>query len=212
MSAEQQAIDPNDVPIPQDDNQDITSRFIERASVSGHNMSITSIKVNRDQTMLVSASRDKTALVWQLPRTNENWAVPQIRLIGHNHFVSSASISSDSCYVLTSSWDKTLRLWNLADHETKTLFKGHTKDVLDVTFSPDNRRIISCGRDNCVRIWNVLGESAMDIKTPSWATCVSCAPLASDKDPLIFAVGLWDGTVIVYKFADKVEELHKIAS
>jgi len=210
MSAEQPAIDPNDVPIPEEDTQGITSKFIERSQAIGHNMAITSIKVNTDHTMLVSASRDKTALVWQLPKTNENWALPQARLIGHNHFVSSASISSDSSYVLTSSWDKTLRLWNVANHTTKTLFKGHTKDVLDVTFSPDNRRIISCGRDNTVRVWNVIGEVAMELKTPSWATCVSCAPLATPQDPLIFAVGLWDGNVIVYKLTDKVEELHTI--
>ena len=204
-------VDPNDVPEETETNQVMSARFYERASFKGHNAAVTSLAVSQDGNILVSGSRDKSALVWDLPKTNENWAVEQTRLLGHNHFVSGVSLSQDASYLLSSSWDKTLRLWQLANRTCKTKFLDHEKDVLAVQFSSDNRRIISCGRDNTVRIWNILGKCVYTLgKFDSWVTSVACAPLADENQPFVFAAGFWDGSVKAWKVENDCKELYTI--
>ena len=203
-------VDPNDVVEEQETNQAISSRFYERASFKGHNASVTSLAVCQKGSILVSASRDKSALVWRLPKVQDNWAVEDTRLFGHNHFVSGVSLSRDSSYLLSSSWDKTLRLWNLQNRTCKTKFLGHEKDVLDVQFSSDNRRVISCGRDNTVRIWNILGKNVFTIQCDSWVTSIACAPLADETQPLVLAAGFWDGSVKAWQISEQCTELYNI--
>lgn len=202
--------DPNDVEDPVQQQAE-SSHFRERAVLKGHNAGVTSLQVNNEHTLLVSGSRDCTALVWRLPKQQDRWATEYIRLTGHNHFVSDVCFTSDSTHLLTSSWDKTLRLWNLETRTTKTLFKQHTKDVLAATFSPCNRRIISCSRDKTVLLWNILGECKVEFnKNDAWATCVACAPMENEHSPLIIAVGFWDGTIKVWKIDEKIDTLFTI--
>ena len=54
--------------------------------------------------MILSASRDKSLIVWKLTRDETQYGNPQ-KLHGHGHFVSDVVLST-----LSGSWDKTLRL------------------------------------------------------------------------------------------------------
>jgi len=188
----------------------VTSLFTERAVFSGHQLAVTHLNVDNEHNTLVSGSRDCSALVWKLPKTQESWAAPMTRLEGHNHFVSSVSFSTDASHLLTSSWDGTIRLWDVPHRSCKTLFRGHEKDVLQVAFSPCNRRIISVSRDKTVKLWNILGKCMSTLPGDSWATCVACAPIENQNDPLHVAVGFWDGKVIIYEINEKFEVKHTI--
>ena len=147
-------------------------------SYIGHNGWITSLTVGQDANnypLLISGSRDRTLIVWNLDLENDEVQFdssdkeikkaerkvgkPLKSLKGHSHFVSSVNISKDNNFVVSSSWDRTLRLWDLSTFRTKQLFKGHTKDVLTACFANDNRMIISGGMDKTMRIWNSKGES-----------------------------------------------------
>lgn len=109
-------------------------------------------------------SSDKTIIVWQLTRSEDQYGYPKRILHGHNHFVSDIVISSDGQFALSSSWDHTLRLWDLNTGQTTRRFVGHTSDVLSVSFSADNRQIVSGSRDRTIKLWNTLGECKFDIK------------------------------------------------
>lgn len=194
----------------EEETQKVASHFIERAVLKGHNLAVTALEIDDDSTKLVSASRDNTALVWSLPKTQENWGIQNTRLVGHNHFVSDIALTSDATHLVTSSWDKTLRLWELDTRTCKKIFNGHAKDVLSVVFSPCNRRIISTGRDNTVKIWNILGECKESMKFNTWGTTIACSPQADEMSPLIFAVGFWDGKVRIFKVQDKCEKLFEL--
>ena len=190
--------------------QKVTSKFQERAVLAGHNQAITSLQVSTESDLLVSGSRDRTALVWRLPKQQENWATEYTRLVGHNHFVSGVSFSSDASHLLTCSWDKTIRLWDLSTRSTKKLFLDHKKDVLAATFSPSNRRIISCARDKSVRVWNILGECKVSVDGDAWATSVACTSADEEETKLTIAVGYWDGKVKVFEITDKCEPRYTI--
>ena len=103
--------------------------------------------------MLLSASRDKTVMVWDIIGSpmEEDYAKARRSLRGHSHFVSSVVISSDGQFALSGSWDGTLRLWEIATGKTTRRFVGHEKDVLSVAFSADNRQIVSGSRDKTMR-------------------------------------------------------------
>lgn len=147
--------------------------------------------------MLLSASRDKSVIVWNITRSEDAYAVPKKSLRGHNHFVQDLAVSSDGQFALSASWDKTLRLWDLNKGVTTRRFVGHKNDVLSVSFSPDNRQIVSGSRDKSIKLWNTIGECKFNIVEhghTEWVSCVRFSP--NPTNPLIVSGG-WDRLVKV---------------
>jgi len=148
--------------------------------------------------MLLSASRDKTLIMWTLTREDEKYGVARRRLKGHSHYVQDVAISSDGQFALSGSWDGTLRLWDLNTGTTTRSFYGHTKDVLSVAFSADNRQIVSGSRDKSINLWNTLGQCKFVITEEGhkeWVSCVRFSPNLAT--PLIVSAG-WDKMVKVW--------------
>jgi guanine nucleotide-binding protein subunit beta-2-like 1 protein len=148
--------------------------------------------------MLLSASRDKSLIVWTLTREDEKFGVAKRRLKGHSHYVQDVAISSDGQFALSGSWDGTLRLWDLNTGTTTRNFYGHTKDVLSVAFSADNRQIVSGSRDKAINLWNTLGQCKFVITEDGhkeWVSCVRFSPNLAT--PLIVSAG-WDKMVKVW--------------
>jgi guanine nucleotide-binding protein subunit beta-2-like 1 protein len=176
-----------------------TEHLVLKASLKGHKGWVTSIATTVEQPdMLLSASRDKTIIMWNLTRQEESWGVPVKRLTGHGHYVQDVAISSDGQFALSGSWDATLRLWDLNTGNTTRRFIGHTKDVLSVAFSADNRQIVSGSRDKTINLWNTLGQLKYTITEDGhteWVSCVRFSPNLAT--PLIVSAG-WDKLVKVW--------------
>ncbi len=150
--------------------------------------------------MLLSGSRDKTLIIWDLTRDETQYGFPKRSLHGHSHIVSDCVISSDGAYALSASWDKTLRLWELSSGTTTRRFVGHTNDVLSVSFSADNRQIVSGSRDRTIKLWNTLGDCKFTITDKGhteWVSCVRFSP--NPQNPVIVSAG-WDKLVKVRCF------------
>jgi guanine nucleotide-binding protein subunit beta-2-like 1 protein len=176
-----------------------------RATLKGHAGWVTAIATPLDPAsdVLLTASRDKSVLVWHLERSESNYGYPKRSLIGHSHYVQDVVISSDGQFALSGSWDGTLRLWDLTTGQTSCRFVGHTKDVLSVAFSVDNRQIVSGSRDKTIRLWNTLGECKYVIAEPEghteWVSCVRFSPITAT--PVIVSGG-WDKLVKVWSLAN----------
>jgi len=153
--------------------------------------------------MVLSGSRDRSIIIWQLTRESEqSYGVPKKSLHGHSHFVSDLAISSDGQFALSGSWDSTLRLWDLNFGTTTRRFVGHTKDVLSVAFSADNRQIVSASRDKTIKLWNTLGECKYTIEEQGhteWASTVRFSP--NTANPMIVSGG-WDKLVKVWNLGN----------
>merc|ERR1712194_225298 len=158
---------------------------------------------------VVSGSRDKTAMVWELTPDNQNSPGYARRCLhGHNEAINDCVISSDGQFALTGSSDNTMRLWDLNTGGCVRKFKGHTKDVSSVAFSADNRQIVSGSFDKTIRLWNTLAECKYTIGDPStsgsdchtdWISCVRFSPSA--KNPLIVSCS-WDKLIKVWNLSN----------
>jgi len=174
-----------------------------RGTLTGHKGWVTKIATTPAiPEMILSASRDKSLIVWKLTRDESTYGVMNRRLTGHSHFVSDVVISSDGQFALSGSWDGDLRLWNLQQGITTRRFTGHTKDVLSVAFSGDNRQIISASRDKTIKLWNTLGQCKYTIVEDGhndWVSCVQFSP--NPNTPIIVSCG-WDKIVKVWNLTN----------
>jgi len=170
----------------------------------GHRNWVTSIATSFESgSMLVSGSRDKKVMIWELYGGNEE-SVGYARrcLSGHSGPVADVVISSDGQFALSGSWDHTMRLWDLANGQSVRVFKDHTSDVNSVAFSSDNRQIVSASRDKTLKLWNTLAECKFTISQDGhtdWISCVRFSPSA--KTPMIVSAG-WDKLVKVWNLSN----------
>jgi len=187
-------------------------RIVSSGTLRGHNGWVTAIatvsnpNLNEQNDMIISASRDKTLIVWRLTREQESYGYTQKSLTGHSHFVQDVVISSDAQFALSGSWDGTLRLWNLASGKTTRRFIGHKKDVLSVAFSSDNRQIVSGSRDKTIKLWNTIGECKYTIAADGdghseWVSCVRFSPSTDTPTPVMVSSG-WDKVVKVWALSN----------
>merc|ERR1712085_207462 len=165
----------------------MSDSLVYQGMLEGHRGWVTSIATTYEESnMIVSASRDKKLMIWELTPDGETVGYARKSLGGHSEPVASCTLSSDGQFALSGSWDKTMRLYDLNTGATVRTFQGHTKDVNSVAFSGDTRQIVSGSRDKTLKLWNTLAECKYTITEEmhtDWVSSVVFSPSA--KMPLI---------------------------
>jgi WD40 repeat protein len=128
-------------------------RLVEGAKaipLSGHTDNLTNGRFSPDGTMVVTASRDCTARVWDA-RTGEHIG----DVLKHSDVVWDAAFSPDSKLVVTASGDGSACVWEARTGTRLAELREHTGDVNSAAFSPNGQFIVTASRDHTARIWKV---------------------------------------------------------
>ena len=108
-------------------------------TLSGHTADINSVAFSPDGHLVVTASTDGTARVWDAAT-----GASRGELRGHSGSVNSASFSPDGKFIVTAGSDATVRLWDAGrfDH-VRQIGGTYPKPVSSAEYSPDGRFIVA---------------------------------------------------------------------
>ena len=174
--------------------------------LQGHQDWVNAAVFSHDGTRIVTASSDKTALVWDS-------FTGELRFIlrEHNKPVNKATFSFDGRYVLTITSDGIARIWNLTQEEyfPQALVISND-DVTTAVFSPDSTRIVTVSTDGIAQIWDTAsGKLLTDLKDeelePEHKLKLIAATFSSAGEQVITASS--DGKLLVWDLATKTHWL-----
>ncbi|NEO91603.1 MAG: TIR domain-containing protein [Moorea sp. SIO3G5] len=157
-----------------------------------HEKAVTSAVFSPDGSRILTASKDKTAKLWNLKGELIK------SLDEHSAWVNSAVFSTDGNTIVTTSEDKTAKLWDKEGNLLKTL-PGHDCvrngqcQVNSAVFSPDGQTILTASDDNTAKLWHKQGQL---INT-----------LRGHKDIVVSAVFSPDGQTILTASEDNTAKL-----
>nr|WP_097459118.1 WD40 repeat domain-containing protein [Mangrovitalea sediminis] len=114
-----------------------------------HDHLVNQCAFNQSGTLLLSASSDYTARLWDVPSMRLK-AV----LGGHEDDVDMAAFSPDDRLIATCALDRKVRIFTVDGHCLFSL-AGHTGNVLSLAWSQDSRRLVSSSVDGTLREWSV---------------------------------------------------------
>jgi WD40 repeat protein len=115
-----------------------------------HQDAISGVAFNADGSLIVTASNDYTACVWDI----RSGAVRHV-FRGHTDHLYRPSFSSDGKLVVTASRDRTARLWDVATGSVRSVLSGHEGPVWGAAFSADDKVVVTVSDDHTARIWDV---------------------------------------------------------
>jgi WD40 repeat protein len=117
--------------------------------LAGHTRNITALAFSPDGTRLVSASQDRSAILWDLERGR-----PVRRFEGHKEEVTAVSFTADGAHLITASLDRTLRLWSVPDGRQIVEMTGHAEKLSALAVSPTGNTVASGSYDGEIRLWD----------------------------------------------------------
>ena len=113
-----------------------------------HDHLVNSCEFSPDGSLLVSASSDYSARIWEVPSMRL-----KVALTGHADDVDMAAFSPDGRRVATCALDRTLRIFDL-EGRCLGVLSGHTGNIISLAWRGDGGRIVSSSVDGTVREWD----------------------------------------------------------
>ena len=125
-------------------------------SMQGHAGAVWRVGLGAGERLLVSASEDGTARVWEASSGE-----PIATLRGHTDFVQGVAVSTNNL-VATASQDGTLKVWHALDGELLQTFHSPDGGLLSVDLSRDGALIVAGTRGGSVVFWDVRSGRLVD--------------------------------------------------
>jgi WD40 repeat protein/tetratricopeptide (TPR) repeat protein len=155
------------------------------AQVWFHDGGVNSVEISRDDRLVVTASEDKTARVWDLLTGKQIGAS-----LRHGAAVVDAVFSPDGRRVATASADGTARVWETRSGRALTPPVRHQAKVTCVAFSPDGTRFATASLDKTARIWD--SETARPLTAPmKHDSNQNALAFSADGTRLLITCGKW---------------------
>jgi len=147
---------------------------------------VNDVSFSQDGELIVSASGDSTACVWDTCTGQQMFT-----LEGHTREVFVAKFSSDRKHVITRSSDRTVRTWDASTGVQMLSLKGYS-----ATFSPDGKMIASAADAN---VYLCDGSTGQEIQV--LRSTLDIYSVTFSQDGALVASGHGEGTVLVWEIS-----------
>ncbi|KAJ6652058.1 hypothetical protein lerEdw1_015261 [Lerista edwardsae] len=116
----------------------------------GHEREVSKVTCLPNSSWLFSASRDRTALMWDLQAASG----PAQRFLGHDLVVTGLAASPASHQLCTGSRDNTLRTWDIETGDCLCRASVSRNLVTHLCWVPGEPYVVQTSEDKTVRIWD----------------------------------------------------------
>ncbi|CAI7655697.1 unnamed protein product [Penicillium viridicatum] len=141
-------------------------------TLEGHDLDVPCIAWSQDGRRLASASKDKTARIWD-SITGQCISV----LRGHEGELRSIAWIQHDERLASASDDKTIRIWNPVTGQCISTLRGHDSAIRTMAWSPDFMQLASGSFDKTVRVWDPnTGQCSTVLEHEDGITSVSWLP------------------------------------
>jgi len=114
-----------------------------------HGGPLTSAHFSRNGRLVITASRDHTARIWDVSSGRPVGSVLQ-----HKGIVRQAVFSHDSRRAVTASEDGTARIWDVDTGQPVAQPLAHRGPVVSAVFSPNGKMVATASEDHTVQLWD----------------------------------------------------------
>jgi hypothetical protein len=122
--------------------------------LKGHSDRVWSAAFSDDGKLVVTASSDKTARIWEVASGN------QVAVLSHSARVRSATFSGDGKRVVTASDDGTARIWDVENGKEVATVR-HAAEVMAAAFSGGGNQVVTASYDKTALIWTQRAEGSL---------------------------------------------------
>ena len=163
------------------------------ATIEDHADWVLDLAFSPDGTRLASASRDKTAKVFDVAKHEAIATFP-----GHNDAVHAVAFSADGKTIASAGADNQVRLWDPdAEAKQSASLGGFGAPIFRLISHPDGHRWIACSADKTIRVFADGGQKLALNGHEDWVYALALSP-----DGKTLASGSWDGQVRLWDLAD----------
>uniref|UniRef100_A0A7S3FZI9 Guanine nucleotide-binding protein subunit beta-like protein n=1 Tax=Palpitomonas bilix TaxID=652834 RepID=A0A7S3FZI9_9EUKA len=123
--------------------------------IRGHTSEVKDAKFSLDCAFAVTASKDKTAVVWNVLTRKQ-----VCRLAGHTESVIACALSRDGRLAVTGGWDALIFLWSVPEGKHLRTWQAHQSNVQYLFWTYPNGEggdgsVFSCSQDRSMQRWGV---------------------------------------------------------
>lgn len=120
-------------------------------------ISIQSLSMASDGSLLVAANTKGNVFVWQLTNGFDTSTIKSSKVINaHDTYITKVLLSSDSKHIATCSADHMAKIWSVDNNfNCETILEGHQRWVWDCAFSADSAYLVTASSDHYVRLWDL---------------------------------------------------------
>ena len=155
----------------------------------GHTAQLTDVDVSTDGKYILSASVDKTLILWDYSTGMEI-----MKLAGTDYGVTGCVFSPETDFIYSAGWDGIIRKWSLTSLECELNWKAFDDGINDIVLFQKGKRVAAVGKGGILRIWNTKdGKIITDVKVSDNA----CNSIAVSGKGKYIAVGDNLGNLIV---------------
>lgn len=123
-------------------------------SVRGHDKDINCVSVSPNDSIVASASQDKTIRLWN---SEDLSAIATLR--GHKRGVWKVLFSPQEKILFSCSGDRTVKLWSIDDYSVLKTLEGNTASVLNVRLTHLGQQCITASADGLLRLYSLRNQT-----------------------------------------------------